>query len=66
MKIEKKWIPIVSLALGMPMTFLISAISLMKLVEQEVISKNIAMIIFLAIVTQLILLIVLYAIKRKN
>lgn len=66
MKFEKKWLPVLSLALGMPMTFLISAVGLMKLVEMGVMSKKVGVILFLAVVINIISLMIVYAIRRKN
>ncbi len=66
MKFEAKWLPIVSLALGLPATILITAVGLWELVAKEIISQNIALILFLAVVTHMILLMVYYALKRKN
>ncbi len=66
MQLQKKWLPVVSLALGLPSTILFSAIFLLDLVKKGIISQFFAVIIFLAIIIHIILIMVIYAVKRKN
>lgn len=66
MRFERKWMPIVSLALGLPSTILVSAVGLWQLVEEKIISENTAMFLFLALIAQMIFMMVYYANKRKS
>jgi len=66
MKIEQSWAKPLALALSLPGTILTLGYIAHALVEKKVVSKEIAFGIFLAIVINILLLMVLYVVKKKN
>lgn len=65
-KLEKKWIKVVTLALGFPSIILFSAIAVSRLISLEIISKKIGIGFFFVIIFNSLLLMVWYAYKGKN
>lgn len=63
---NKKWIQIMGLAMSLPSTIFIAAWGAFQLVKLGIISKAVAVLIFLAIVGNILFLMVYYAYKRKN
>ncbi len=64
---SKKWVKITGLALSLPSVIFFSSFSLMKLVEMEIIEKIVGIIIFFAIVINILVLIIFYTYgKNKN
>lgn len=63
---NKKWIQIMGLAMSLPSTIFIAAWGAFQLVKLGIISKVAAVLIFLAIVGNILFLMVYYAYKRKN
>ncbi len=63
---KKNILKILALALSLPTTIFIAAYLSMTLVEHEILSKGWAMVIFLVIISDIILLMVWYAIKKKS
>ena len=63
---NKKWIQIMGLAMSLPSTIFIAAWGAFQLVKLGLISKVVAVLIFLAIVGNILFLMVYYAYKRKN
>ncbi|AUN96523.1 hypothetical protein DOM21_19220 [Bacteriovorax stolpii] len=63
---NKKWIQIMGLAMSLPSTIFIAAWGAFQLVKLGIISKVVAVLIFLAIVGNILFLMVYYAYKRKN
>jgi hypothetical protein len=65
-KIEKKWLKIVSLALSLPTTIFVSAWLCRLLVMKQVLERWAAAVLFVALVCNIIFLIVYYAIKNRT
>lgn len=63
---DKKWVKPLALALSLPGTIFGAALILMKLAQAEVISKLVAIIIFLLIVGNTLFLLVYYGYKNKD
>lgn len=66
MKLDKKWAVSLGLAMALPSTIFFTAWGLMKLHEEGVISKLVAILLFLAIVTNTLVMMVVHAYKNKN
>tara|TARA_B100000029_G_scaffold159218_1_gene154888 strand:- start:25 stop:225 length:201 start_codon:yes stop_codon:yes gene_type:complete len=65
-KVEKKWLRIVSLALSLPATIFVSAWFSRLLVLEGILEKWMGAVLFLTLVCNSIFLIVFYAIKNKR
>ncbi|EQC52183.1 hypothetical protein [Bacteriovorax sp. DB6_IX] len=63
---DKKWIKPMALAMSLPSSALMTAWFLWTLVEKQVISKNTAIFIFLAIVGNILISMVVYALKSSG
>lgn len=63
---NKKWIQIMGLAMSLPSTIFIAAWGAFQLVKLGIISKVVAVLLFLAIVGNILFLMVYYAYKRKS
>jgi len=63
---DKKWLKPMALAMSLPSSALVTAWFLWTLVEKEVISKNTAIIILLAIVGNILISMVVYALKSSG
>lgn len=63
---DRKWIQVLGLALSLPSTILFSAWGLMHLADEEIISKGLAVFLFLAIIVNILFLMVWHAFKNKN
>ena len=63
---NKKWLQIMGLAMSLPTTIFLVAWGAFHLVEIGLISKVVAILIFLAVVGNILFLMVYYAYKRKN
>ncbi len=63
---DKKWVKVMALAMGLPSTILFSSWSLMQLAEKGVISKTVAVVLFLIIISSLLYLIASDGFKKKN
>jgi hypothetical protein len=63
---NKKWLQIMGLAMSLPSTIFVVAWGAFQLVEHGIINKLTAVLIFLAVVGNILFLMVYYAYKRKN
>ncbi|NOT79278.1 MAG: hypothetical protein HOP07_09800 [Bacteriovoracaceae bacterium] len=63
---NRKWIQIMGLAMSLPSTIFIAGWGAMQLVKMEILTKAQAVLIFLAIIGNILFLMVYYAYKRKN
>ena len=63
---NKKWLQIMGLAMSLPSTIFLAAWGAFQLVKIGLITKVVAIFIFLAIVGSLLFLMVYYAYQRKN
>ena len=63
---KRKWLQIMGLAMSLPSTIFIVAWGAFHLVKIGLISKLVAVLIFLAVVGNILFLMVYYAYKRKN
>jgi hypothetical protein len=63
---NKKWLQIMGLAMSLPTTILIVVWGAMQLAKMGILTKNQAVLLFLAVITNLLFLMVYYAYKRKN
>ncbi len=66
MKFDQKWVKTLGLALSLPGTIFISALGTMELVKLGLISRTVAIILFLLIVGNTIFLMVYYGFKNKD
>lgn len=66
MKIDKKWAAPLALALALPSTIFFTAWGLMKLVELHYLSRLVGVLLFLAIVSNTLIMMVVHAYKNKN
>ena len=66
MKIDKKWAKIVGLALSFPSTIFVGAYLSHVLYKNGLLSKPIAMILFLIIICNTLFLIVYYALRNSR
>lgn len=66
MKLDPKWIKIVGIALSLPSTIFITAIGTNKIHELGYLTKIQAVLLFLAIVLNMLFTMVYYALKKKN
>ena len=66
MKLDPKWIKIVGIAMSLPSTIFVTAWLSMKLHEIGYISEVQAVLLFLAVVCNMLFMMVYYAVKRKN
>ena len=66
MKVERKWIKVVGLALSLPSTIFASAFFINVLVEKQLISQLVGLLIFLAIIGNIFYLIIYHAYKNKD
>jgi Kef-type K+ transport system membrane component KefB len=62
---DKKWIKPMALAMGLPSTALASAWFLWTLVDMGYISDKVAIIIFLAVIFNVLITMVVYAYKKR-
>ena len=63
---NRKWLQIMGLAMSLPSTIFISGWGAMQLVKMGILTKPIAVIVFLAIIGNILFMMVYYAYKRKN
>lgn len=63
---NKKWLQIMGLAMSLPSTIFIAGWGAFHLVKLGIISKIVAIILFLAVVGNILFLMVYYAYKQKN
>jgi len=63
---QQKWAQVLGLALSLPSTILAMAFFCRYLVENNILSKGWAIGLFLLVVTNTIVLMVIYAFKNKN
>jgi purine-cytosine permease-like protein len=66
MKFDQKWLKIMGLAMSLPSTIFIMAWGSMQLHKMGILSQTQAVILFLAVVCNVLFLMVYYAYKRKN
>ena len=66
MKLNNKWLPVVSLGLGLPSTILCLGIVTNYLVESHVVSAKLGYSIFFLTILYILGMISYYAIKRKD
>lgn len=63
---NKKWLQIMGLAMSLPSTIFIAVWGAMHLAKIGILTKTQAVLLFLAIIGNLLFLMVYYAYKRKN
>jgi purine-cytosine permease-like protein len=63
---DKKWIKIMGLAMSLPSTIIVMAWSTMELYKKGYLSQTQAVILFLAVIFNLLFMMVYYAYKKKN
>jgi hypothetical protein len=63
---DRKWIQVLGLALSLPSTIFFAAWGLMELSDRGIISKGLAVFLFLAIIGNTLFLMVWHAYKNKN
>jgi hypothetical protein len=63
---NKKWLQIMGLAMSLPGTIFIAVWGSMQLAKMGILTKTQAMLLFLAIIGNVLFLMVYYAYKRKN
>jgi multisubunit Na+/H+ antiporter MnhG subunit len=63
---DKKWIKPMALAMSLPSSALMVAWFLWTLVDQQVISKNVAVIVFLLIIGNILVSMVIYALRNSK
>lgn len=63
---DRKWIQVLGLALSLPSTIFFTAWGLMHLADQGILSKGLAVFLFLAIIGNILFLMVWHAYKNKN
>ena len=63
---NKKWLQIMGLAMSLPSTIFITGWGTMQLVKMGILTKPVAVILFLAVVGNILFMMVYYAYKRKS
>lgn len=63
---DKKWLRPMALAMSLPSSALFTAWILAELVKKEIISKNVSIMIFLAIVLNILIAMVVYAVRNNK
>jgi hypothetical protein len=63
---DKKWLKPMALAMSLPSSALVTAWGISVLVKQEVITKTTGILIFLAIVLNILISMVVYAIRNNK
>ena len=63
---NKKWLQIMGLAMSLPSTIFIAVWGAMQLAKKGILSQTQAVLLFLAIIGNILFLMVYYAYKRKN
>ena len=63
---DKKWVKPMALAMSLPSSALMTAWFLWTLVDKQVISKNVAVFVFLAIIGNILIAMVVYALKNSG
>jgi hypothetical protein len=66
MKLEKKWLPVLSLGLGLPSMVFSLGVLTNYLVTEKVVSAALGYTLFFLLITYILGMISYYAIKRKN
>ena len=66
MILEKKWAKATALALSFPSTIFITGLFFKTMVDENILSKKIATLLFLLIVVNTLMLIVIYGYRRKR
>lgn len=61
-----KWLQIMGLALSLPSMIFVAAWGSMQLVKMQILSQTVAILLFLAIIGNILFMMVYYAYKRKN
>ena len=64
--IDKKWVKVVGIAMGLPSTIFIAGWGTMQLVKMNILSKPLAVSLFLAIIGNSIFMMVYHAYKTKK
>lgn len=63
---KMKWLPVLSLALSLPSTILITAWGAKELYERGILSKTLSFLFFFLITSQTLIVMVVYAFRKKN
>ena len=63
---NRKWLEIMGLALSLPSIIFVAVWGAMQLVKMHIISQTVGVLLFLAVIGNLLFLMVYYAYKRKN
>ena len=63
---NRKWLEIMGLAMSLPSIIFVAVWGAMQLVKMHIISQTVGVLLFLAIIVNLLFLMVYYAYKRKN
>jgi purine-cytosine permease-like protein len=66
MKFDQKWLKIMGLAMSLPSTIFVMAWGSMQLHKMGFLSQTQAVLLFLAVICNVLFLMVYYAYKRKN
>lgn len=66
MKIQKKWIKVLGLAMSLPSLIFACAWFIFNLVDEQIITRGVGIIILLAIVINSLVLMVVYALKNRS
>jgi hypothetical protein len=63
---DRKWIKIMGLAMSLPSTIFVMAWGTRELINSKILTETQAMLLFLAVVCNILFLMVYYAYKKKN
>jgi hypothetical protein len=63
---DRKWIKIMGLAMSLPSTIFVMAWGARELINSKILTETQAMLLFLAVVCNILFLMVYYAYKKKN
>lgn len=63
---DKKWVRPMALAMSLPSSALFTAWGISELVKRDIISRNVGIIIFLAIVLNILVSMVIYALRNNK
>jgi len=63
---NRKWLEIMGLAMSLPSIIFVAVWGAMQLVKMHIISQTVGVLLFLAVIGNLLFLMVYYAYKRKN
>ncbi len=63
---DRKWIKVLGIAMSLPSTIFVTAWGTMQLHEKKILSQTQAVLLFLAIIINMIGMMVYYALKRKD